>query len=106
MIQTDAISFLQSLTKDHSPHVIYLDPMYPHRKKSALVKKEMRFFRALVGEDEDAGDLLDVALRCATTRVVVKRPRRGESLPGPPPTRTILGKSTRYDVYHPSTLSR
>jgi 16S rRNA (guanine1516-N2)-methyltransferase len=27
------------------PQVIYLDPMFPHRDKSALVKKEMRLFR-------------------------------------------------------------
>lgn len=97
--QVDAVPFLQSLTRDRRPDVIYLDPMYPQRKKSALVKKEMRFFRDLVGEDEDAGVLLNSALRCAIKRVVVKRPRRGESLPGPPPHRTIIGKSTRYDVY-------
>ncbi len=31
------------------PEVVYLDPMYPHRQKSALVKKEMRVFQSLVG---------------------------------------------------------
>ena len=28
--------------------VIYLDPMYPHKQKSALVKKEMRVFQHLL----------------------------------------------------------
>ena len=97
--QTDAVPFLQALSKDYFPDVIYLDPMHPQRKKSALVKKEMRVFRDIVGEDEDADLLLDCALQRATKRVVVKRPRRGESLPGPPPHHRILGKSIRYDVY-------
>ena len=97
--QTDAIPFLQALSRDCFPDVIYLDPMHPQRKKSALVKKEMRIFRDIVGEDEDADLLLDCALQRATKRVVVKRPRRGESLPGPPPHHRILGRSTRYDVY-------
>ena len=34
------------------PQVIYLDPMFPHRDKSALVKKEMRLFRPLTGDDD------------------------------------------------------
>ena len=97
--QTDAIPFLQALSRDYFPDVIYLDPMHPQRKKSALVKKEMRVFRDIVGEDEDADLLLDCALQRATKRVVVKRPRRGESLSGPPPHHRILGRSTRYDVY-------
>jgi 16S rRNA (guanine1516-N2)-methyltransferase len=42
--------------------VIYLDPMFPHREKTALVKKEMRLFRPLVGDDPDAPALLQAAL--------------------------------------------
>jgi hypothetical protein len=33
--------------------VVYLDPMFPHKQKSALVKKEMRVFQSLVGPDLD-----------------------------------------------------
>lgn len=43
------------------PDVVYLDPMYPHRQKSALVKKEMRVFQTLVGADTDADELLTPA---------------------------------------------
>ncbi|WP_186370392.1 class I SAM-dependent methyltransferase, partial [Yersinia bercovieri] len=53
------------------PEVVYLDPMYPHRQKSALVKKEMRVFQSLVGADEDADGLLAPARALATKRVVV-----------------------------------
>ncbi|SQJ00745.1 SAM-dependent methyltransferase [Haemophilus influenzae] len=45
--------------------VVYLDPMYPHKQKSALVKKEMRVFQHLVGADLDADELLLPALQLA-----------------------------------------
>ncbi|NMT64181.1 class I SAM-dependent methyltransferase [Marinobacter orientalis] len=79
--------------------VIYLDPMFPHRDKSALVKKEMQVFRTVVGDDDDSPELLAAALGVATYRVVVKRPRRAEPVSGPEPTTRIEGKSSRYDVY-------
>lgn len=79
--------------------VIYLDPMFPHRDKSALVKKEMQVFRTVVGDDDDSPELLSAALAVATYRVVVKRPRKAEPVSGPEPTTRIEGKSSRYDVY-------
>ena len=60
--------------------VVYLDPMYPHKQKSALVKKEMRVFQHLVGADLDADELLLPALQLAKKRVVVKRPDYAEFL--------------------------
>lgn len=79
--------------------VVYLDPMYPHRQKSALVKKEMRVFRHLVGDDEDAGTLLELGLCCARQRVVVKRPRHAPTLNARKPNFAIESKNTRYDIY-------
>lgn len=79
--------------------VVYLDPMFPHRDKSALVKKEMQVFRTVVGDDDDSPELLAAALAVATYRVVVKRPRKAEPVSGPEPTTRIEGKSSRYDVY-------
>jgi 16S rRNA (guanine1516-N2)-methyltransferase len=79
--------------------IVYLDPMFPHRDKSALVKKEMQVFRTIVGDDDDAGRLLAVALEQARYRVVVKRPRKAPAIEGPEPTTRIEGKSSRYDVY-------
>lgn len=79
--------------------VIYLDPMYPQRDKSALVKKEMRLFHTLVGETPDDAELLAGALEKARYRVVVKRPRKGETIPGRQPAHQIMGKSCRYDIY-------
>lgn len=81
------------------PDVIYLDPMYPHRTKNALVKKEMRLLRALIGDDEDAPALLETALSRARERVVVKRPLAAPPVAGRKPTTTISGKKHRYDIY-------
>ncbi|QOR40768.1 class I SAM-dependent methyltransferase [Billgrantia diversa] len=82
-----------------APQVIHLDPMFPHREKSALVKKEMRLFRELAGDDDDAPRLLEAALDVATHRVVVKRPRKAPPIEGPAPQHVIEGKTSRYDLY-------
>ena len=87
------------------PQVIYLDPMFPHREKSALVKKEMRLFRPFVGDDLDAGALLEQALALASHRVVVKRPRKAPTIVGPKPGYSLEGKSSRYDIYPKKKLS-
>ncbi len=79
--------------------VVYLDPMFPQRDKSALVKKEMRLFKALLGSDPDAPALLEAALKAARKRVVVKRPRKAAPVDGPEPGLVFEGKSTRFDVY-------
>ncbi|MDO3722934.1 class I SAM-dependent methyltransferase [Marinobacter sp. chi1] len=79
--------------------VVYLDPMFPHRDKSALVKKEMQVFRQVVGDDEDSAQLLAAALDCARYRVVVKRPRKAPSIEGTEPATVVEGKSSRYDIY-------
>ncbi|PSW13069.1 16S rRNA methyltransferase [Photobacterium sanctipauli] len=82
-----------------APDVVYLDPMYPHKKKSALVKKEMRVFQTLVGADNDADALLAPAMALATKRVVVKRPDYAEFLAEQKPSTAIETKKNRFDVY-------
>lgn len=96
---------LMNAWKDEPPQVVYLDPMFPHRDKSALVKKEMRLFRPFVGDDLDAGALLEQALILATHRVVVKRPRKAPTIDGPKPGYSLEGKSSRYDIYPKKKLS-
>lgn len=79
------------------PDVIYLDPMYPSGK-SAAKRKSMRIFRALVGDDLDAADLLASALSAAQKRVVVKRPLKAPALKERPNSQ-LKGKTTRFDIY-------
>jgi len=81
------------------PEVIYLDPMFPPKEKSALVKKEMRILHEVVGRDEDADELLKVALTMATKRVVVKRPAYADHLAGVKPQTSIKTKNYRFDIY-------
>lgn len=101
--QGDAIALLRDWSSE-VPQVIYLDPMFPSRDKSALVKKEMRLFRPLVGDDLDAGDLLVAAYVLASHRVVVKRPRKAPPIPGLAPSQVLEGKSSRYDIYAKKSL--
>ncbi len=83
-----------------SPEVVLIDPMHPPRGNTALVKKEMRILRELVGSDPDQTELMKVALAHATKRVVLKWPLRAEPMPGiRKPSHQLLGKSTRYDVF-------
>jgi 16S rRNA (guanine1516-N2)-methyltransferase len=84
-----------------APDVVYLDPMYPHRQKSALVKKEMRVFQSLVGADMDADGLLMPARRLAKKRVVVKRPDYAPPLAGVETQSAVTTKSHRFDIYPP-----
>lgn len=104
LIHAHSQHYLHNLTKDTYPDVIYLDPMFPSRKKSAKVKKDMLFFQSLVGKDTDAKQLLQTALSKAHKRIVVKRPRKADYLANVPNFQ-IIGKSTRYDVYLPLPLS-
>ena len=95
----DAKQHLVNIEESDRPDVVYVDPMHPERSKAAMVKKEMRVFRELVGGDEDDAQLLQAALNVAKKRVVVKRPRKSESIDGPTPSLVYEGKSTRFDVY-------
>ena len=81
------------------PDVVYLDPMFPHREKSALVKKEMRVFQSLVGDDHDADALLSFAMQLASKRVAVKRPDYAPFLDEQKPSMQITTKKNRFDVY-------
>ena len=94
----DARQYLYQLSENF-PGVIYMDPMFPEREKSALVKKEMRVLRRLLGDDEDAAEILNLALKKAERRVVVKRPRLAPALIDVKPDHVLTGKSGRFDVY-------
>lgn len=89
-----------------SMDVIYLDPMFPRRDKSAAVKKDMALFQFLLEEEPgDGSDLLDWALVQDVARVVVKRPPRAPALGDIVPSHSIQGKAVRYDVHVKRALS-
>ncbi len=99
-LNMDSFEYLQELEIKNYPQVIYLDPMFPERKKSALVKKEMQILQKIIGEENDSAKLLNSALRKAKERVVVKRPRLAEPLlPEIKRDLILFGKNTRFDIY-------
>ncbi len=96
----NAIDLLATL--EAQPDCIYLDPMFPpKRKKSALPKKAMMVLRDLLGDDQDKEQLFASALMAAGKRVVVKSPDYAEPLGGKP-NESFHGKLLRYDVYFKS----
>ncbi len=97
LICDDSKVFLRNLEK--KPSAIYLDPMYPERQKSALVKKEMRIFRQFLAENDTGEELLEVALKVAQKRVVVKRPIYAPFLADKKPQAQIVSENTRFDLY-------
>ncbi len=96
-----ASSFTALVDMVPPPDVVYIDPMYPYRQKSALVKKEMRILQSLVGRDDDAAGLLILARQLATKRVLVKRPHYATLLDNKPAHTTVFTKKHRFDIYMP-----
>ncbi|CAK8710576.1 Ribosomal RNA small subunit methyltransferase J [Candidatus Electrothrix gigas] len=86
--------------------VVYLDPMFPERRKSALVKKELQLLQLLAHLDSAPEQLLTAALQVATHRVVVKRPVKAPFLADCAPSHSLSGKTVRFDVYLGGLLNR
>ena len=102
LMPVDSLTYLrQNIASEirETPDVIYLDPMFPERQKSASVKKEMKAFHQVVGEDNDASELLNLALENVNYRVVVKRPRKSPTIDAGKPSFQLEGKAARYDIY-------
>jgi len=99
LVRSDAIEYLSRTLQADAPDVIYLDPMFPERRKSAAVKKEMQLFHQLIGTNMDAEQLFESALSGACERVVVKRPRTAPALAHRSPSYSLEGKRNRYDIY-------
>lgn len=92
----DALEYLKKSEIDAD--VIYFDPMFPEKIKSALPRQEMVFFRSLVGCDDDAAKVLAAAIRIkGVRRVAVKRPIKAPALLKP--MSAIEGKLVRFDLY-------
>jgi 16S rRNA (guanine1516-N2)-methyltransferase len=95
----DSIQWLKHPPPECSPDVVYLDPMFPHKNKTARVKKEMFFLQQLLGEGQDGEELLHAALKVARKRVVVKRPKGAPTLNNLMPDIVFATKKNRFDVY-------
>ncbi len=99
VINQDAITWLGSLKAYEFPDVIYIDPMHPCRQKSALVKKDLQILQQMIGPDDDALALINLARCCVVQKVVVKWPQNLPALLEP--SASITGKTVRFDMYTP-----
>ncbi len=79
------------------PDMVLLDPMFPKRHKSALVKKKFQLLQKLEAPCSTEEELLQAALQTGTRKVVIKRPLKGPYLAGKKPSYSISGKAIRYD---------
>lgn len=96
----DSISAMKKMAEmSEQPDIILLDPMFPERQKSALVKKKFQLLQQLespcAGADEN--ELLEAAEAAGPRRIIIKRPLKGVYLAGRRPEYSIAGKSVRYD---------
>ncbi|MDG4867115.1 class I SAM-dependent methyltransferase [Guyparkeria sp. 1SP6A2] len=105
MVDGDVLSSTPPALPTSPETVWYLDPMFPERKKSALVKKPMRVFHHLVGEDGDAGALFAWARRQTGARWVVKRPPGAPTIDATVPSLEYRSGRLRFDVYLAPTTS-
>lgn len=91
----DSIEAMKHL--EHSPDVILLDPMFPERQKSALVKKKLQMIQKLEIPCADEKELLRTAMEAAPKKLIIKRPPKGPYLADMKPDYSTSGKAVRFD---------
>ena len=104
LVEGDSVAGLREL--GFSPDVVFLDPMFPERAKSAAVKKKFQLLHHLERPCDNEGELLDAALAARPRKIVIKRPPKGPWLAGAKPSHSLAGKAVRYDVIVPPPSSR
>ena len=93
----DSIRSMQKLSLP--PDVVYLDPMFPARTKSAMIKKKFQLLQKLEKPCTDEEELLHAAFSAHPHKIVIKRPLKGPFLAGKKPDYSLPGKAIRYDCF-------
>ncbi len=99
LIEGDAVEVLPAL--GFVPDVVFLDPMFPAKRKDAATKKKLQVFQMLEKPCDSEEELLAAAIAARPRKVVVKRPLKGPHLGGVKPSSSIAGKVVRYDIIIP-----
>ena len=101
VLQADAMDYLAENEAD----VVYLDPMFPHREKSAAVGGESRILQAFASIPESQeSPIARGSWNACRYRVVVKRPVKAPPLTGRAPVSSLKGKAIRFDLYGKAKL--
>ncbi len=82
-----------------APDIILLDPMFPERQKSALVKKKLQMIQKLEIPCDDEGAMFFAAIGARPKKLIIKRPPKGPFLAGIKPDYSNKGKAVRYDCF-------
>ena len=93
--EEDSLKSLPNLQE--TPDVVYLDPMFPQRQKSGLIKKKFQLLQQLEIPCSNEQELLDAARAAHPRKITVKRPAKGAFLAGIRPSYSLGGTSIRYD---------
>ena len=81
-----------------TPEIVYLDPMFPPRKKSGLIQKKLQLIQKLEQPCANERELYDAAAALSPKKIIIKRPLNGALLADKKPSYTVKGKAIRYDV--------
>lgn len=104
LVEGDSIKAMQLIaTQGEAPDVILLDPMFPQRQKSGLIKKKFQLLQQLESPCSNEEEMLEAALNSGAKKVIIKRPAKGPFLGGRKPDYSLDGKAVRYDchILHP-----
>ena len=91
----DSVAAMAQL--ETTPDVILLDPMFPARQKSALVKKKLQMIQKLEIPCAGEAELLRAAMNARPKKLIIKRPPKGPYLADVKPDHSITGKAVRFD---------
>ena len=99
VIEKDSIAALRQIKDQNleTPNIVYLDPMFPERTKTGLVKKKFQLLHILEKPCANEEELLEAAIEAKPGKIIIKRPLKGNILAGHKPSYSIKGKSVRYD---------
>lgn len=101
LVKGDSARLLAGM--DTSPDVVFLDPMFPERRRKAATNKKLQLFQRLERPCDNEMELLQAAMATYPRKVVVKRPLKGPYLAGVKPSSSLMGKVVRYDIVVPRT---
>lgn len=97
LVWGDSVEGMKKL--DYKPDIVLLDPMFPARQKSALIKKKFQLIQQLESPCTTEEDLIEAAMAADPKRIVIKRPLKGPFLAGRKPSYSLEGKAIRYDCF-------
>jgi len=99
LLNTNSADYILSTDKKFDS--VYIDPMFPERKKSAKVKQNMQIMHQIAFNDDTTNtQLLDNSFTAKIAKkIIVKRPVNAEYLSAKKPSAQIKGKTNRFDIY-------